>query len=70
MRTGTIFAACAVLGALLLVFVSESNWLMAAVLGVALGLSLALFFYVYPTDIAAPSDRRHEAAQRKRDLRV
>jgi hypothetical protein len=65
MRKVLVFAICAGLGALLFINVSESDWLMAGVLGTAMGLMLALFFFVYPKDMAPPADRRYEA-QRKR----
>jgi len=70
MRKRTVFATCAVLGAILLLWVAESDWLLAVVTGVALGLSTALFVYVYPHDAAPPSDRRHEATQRRRGVKV
>jgi len=64
MRKVVVFALCAALGALLLMYVSESDWRMAALMGVALGLSTALFIYVYPTDVAPPADQRFEKAMR------
>jgi hypothetical protein len=60
-----VFALCAASGALLMVYVSESDWRMAALMGVALGLSTALFVYVYPRDLAPPADQRHEKAMRR-----
>ena len=66
MRKRTVFAICALLGAGLLVAVVESNWFLAAIIGLGLGLTTALFVYVYPLDIAPPADRRHEATLRRR----
>jgi hypothetical protein len=66
MRKRTVFAICAVLGAMLAVYLTESDWLLAAITGAAMGISTALFVYVYPLDAAPPADRRHEATQRRR----
>ncbi|HEY0106515.1 MAG TPA: hypothetical protein VGB91_10555 [Rhizomicrobium sp.] len=66
MRKSTVFAVCATLGAVLAVYLSESDWVMAAITGAALGLSTALFVYVYPADAAPPADRRHEASMRRK----
>ena len=66
MRKVLVFGLCAVLGALLMIYVSESDWPMAVLMGVALGLSTALFVYVYPRDLAPPADQRHEKAMRLR----
>ena len=66
MRKRTIFLICALMGAALLVSVVESNWLLAAIIGVGLGTTTALFVYVYPLDAAPPADRRHEATLRRR----
>ena len=62
-------------GALLMIYVSEGDWPMAVLMGVSLGLSTALFFYVYPRDLAPPADQRHEAthkaiARAKADFRA
>jgi hypothetical protein len=68
MRKVLVFTLCAALGALLMVYVSQSDWTMAALMGVALGLSAALFVYVYPTDLAPPADQHHEALMRRKAL--
>jgi hypothetical protein len=61
-----LYAACAVLGAVALTAAAESDWLLAALMGAALGLAVALVIHAYPNDIAPPADRRHEATQRRR----
>ncbi|MEI9993774.1 MAG: hypothetical protein WDM91_04195 [Rhizomicrobium sp.] len=66
MRKRTIFTISGLLGGGLVLSAAESDWLLAAVIGVALGLSTALFVHVYPHDIAPPADRRHEASQRRK----
>ncbi|MBL6852739.1 MAG: hypothetical protein ISS15_12210 [Alphaproteobacteria bacterium] len=60
------FLLWAVFGALLMIDVSESDWPMAALMGVALGLSTALFVYVYPKDLAPPADEHSEKLLRRR----
>ena len=65
MRKRTIYAICAVLGAVLLVAVAVSNWLLALITGAGLGLTAALMVHAYPNDVAPPADRRHEATQRR-----
>lgn len=65
MRRLLVFTLCAALGALLMVYVSESDWPKAVLMGVSLGLSTALFVYVYPRDLAPPADQRHEKAMRR-----
>ena len=66
MRKILVFGLCAAFGALLMIYVSESDWPKAALMGVALGLSTALFFYVYPRDLAPPADQRHEKAMQRK----
>ena len=66
MRKRTVYLICALLGAVLLVTVAESNWLLAAIVGVGLGLTAAVMVHAYPVDIAPPADRRHENTQRRR----
>jgi hypothetical protein len=66
MRKRTVFSICALLSAVLLMAVVESGWLLAAVTGIGLGTTAALFVYAYPRDVAPPADRRHEAAHTKR----
>ncbi|MGZ5935442.1 MAG: hypothetical protein ACXWLO_01300 [Rhizomicrobium sp.] len=46
--------------------VVESGWLLAAIIGIGLGTTAALFVYAYPRDLAPPADRRHEASHGKR----
>jgi len=69
MRKVLVFMLCAGLGALLMIYVSESDWPKAALMGVCLGLSTALFVYVYPRDLALPADQRHEKAIRRADAK-
>jgi hypothetical protein len=54
------------LGMVLLVAVAESNWFLAAILGVGLGGFVAMMFFAFPHDAAPPADRRHEATQKRR----
>ena len=66
MRKRTLFGICLATGAVLLVLVAESNWLLAGVVGMGLGALVFTFVHVYPRDIAPPSDRRHENTLRRR----
>ncbi len=66
MRKRVAFGILMLLGMVLLVAVSESNWPLAAVMGVVLGAAVAVTIYAYPHDAAPPADRRHEASQRRR----
>jgi hypothetical protein len=68
MRKLLVFTLCAGFGALLMVYVSESDWPMAVLMGVSLGLSTALFVYVYPRDLAPPADQRHETTLRRQAI--
>ena len=70
MRKRTMYLLCAVFGAVALLAVAESNWLLALITGAGLGLTVALMVHAYPGDIAPPSDRRHEATQRRKGLKV
>ncbi len=70
MRKRTMYLFCAVLGAVLLLAAAESNWILAAITGAGLGLAVALMVHAYPSDIAPPSDRRHEASQRRKGLKA
>ncbi len=70
MRKRTMYLVCAVLGAVALLAVAESNWLLALITGAGIGLTVALMVHTYPNDIAPPSDRRHEATQRRKGARV
>ncbi|HEX4303410.1 MAG TPA: hypothetical protein VHZ78_11500 [Rhizomicrobium sp.] len=70
MRKRTMYLICAVLGAVALLAVAESNWLLALVVGAGLGLTVALMVHNYPGDIAPPADRRHETSQRRKGLKV
>ena len=70
MRKRTMYLICAVLGALVLLACAESNWILAAITGAGLGLTVALMVHAYPGDIAPPADRRHEATQRRKGFRV
>jgi hypothetical protein len=66
MRKRVLFAILAGLGAMLMVVLADSNWLLAALVGVGLGAVVFTFVHTYPHDIAPPSDRRHENTQRRR----
>ena len=66
MRKRTLFGILSGLGAAILVVLAESNWLLAAVVGVGLGAVVFVFVQAYPHDIAPPSDRRHENTLRRR----
>ncbi len=70
MRKRTMYALCAIFGAVALLALSESDWILAMVMGACLGLSVAFMVHAYPNDIAPPSDRRHEATQRRRGIRI
>ena len=66
MRKRTLFGILSGLGAMILVVLAESNWLLAAVVGVGLGAVVFVFVHAYPHDIAPPADRRHENTVRRR----
>lgn len=70
MRKRTLYGLCALFGAVFLVASAESDWLLAAVMGAGLGLTVALMVHAYPNDVAPPSDRRHENTQRRRGVRI
>ncbi|MBV8977457.1 MAG: hypothetical protein JO261_02635 [Alphaproteobacteria bacterium] len=46
--------------------ITTSNWLLAALVGMGIGVIFFVFTHAYPNDIAPPSDRRHENTQRRR----
>jgi len=66
MRKRTLFGICIVLGAAFVTILADSNWLLAALVGVGLGGVFFMFVHAYPNDIAPPADRRHENTQRRR----
>lgn len=68
MRKRTLFAILAALGAAVLMLLADSNWLLAALVGMGLGGVVFIFVHAYPHDIAPPSDRRHENTQRRRAI--
>jgi hypothetical protein len=70
MRKRVVFAIFMLLGMVLLVAVADSNWFLAAIMGVLIGASLATSMFAYPLDAAPPADRRHEADQRRRRERA
>jgi hypothetical protein len=51
---------------MMLIVLADSNWWLAALVGVGLGAMVFTFVHAYPHDIAPPSDRRHENTQRRR----
>jgi hypothetical protein len=66
MRKRVLFAILAGLGAMIMIVFADSNWLLAAIVGVGLGVVVFTFVHAYPHDVAPPSDRRHENTQRRR----
>lgn len=66
MRKRTLFGLLSGLGAAILTMVADSNWLLAAAVGVGLGAVVFIFIHAYPNDIAPPADRRHENTVRRR----
>lgn len=66
MRKRTKLAIYAALGAATLLLLAESNWILAAAVGMGLGGIVFMFTHSYPHDIAPPADRRHEATVRRR----
>lgn len=66
MRKRVLFAILAGLGAMIMIVFADSNWLLAALVGVGLGAVVFTFVHAYPHDIAPPSDRRHENSLRRR----
>lgn len=66
MRKRVMFAILAGLGAMIMIVFADSNWLLAAIVGVGLGAVVFTFVHAYPHDIAPPSDRRHENTQRRK----
>jgi MFS family permease len=69
MRKRTWFAICVGLGMVLLLFLAQNNWLLAAIVGMGLGAGVFMFVHAYPGDIAPPADRRHENTLRRRAAR-
>ncbi|MBV9045500.1 MAG: hypothetical protein JO348_13555 [Alphaproteobacteria bacterium] len=61
-----LYVICAFFGAVAVVGAAESDWLLAALMGAGLGITVALVVHAYPNDIAPPADRRHEATQRRK----
>jgi hypothetical protein len=70
MRQSALYIVFAFLGAIILVAAVDSDWLVAAGIGAALGVLAAFVVHIYPHDIAPPADRRHEATQRRKGARV
>jgi hypothetical protein len=66
MRKLKVFGITVLLGAVFAVVFVESNWLLAAIIGALLVVTLWIFVHAYPHDIAPPADRRHENTQRRR----
>lgn len=66
MRKRTKFGFYVALGAIVVLVLANSNWLLAAVIGMGLGAVMFVFTHAYPNDIAPPSDRRHENTVRRR----
>ena len=70
MRKRFLYTVCAFFGAIAAVAAAESDWLWAAIMGALVGLTFAVTVHAYPHDIAPPSDRRHEATQRRKGVRI
>ena len=68
MRKRTALVLCAVVGASVLTLLADSNWLLAALVGMGVGVAVFVLVHAYPHDIAPPADRRHENTQRRRAL--
>ncbi len=66
MRKRVVFGILMFLGMVLLVAVAESNWFLAAILGLMIGAAVAIVIFSFPHDAAPPADRRHEATQKRR----
>ena len=66
MRKPKLFGLTVLLGAVLAVAVVETNWIMAAIIGACLVMTLWIFVHAYPRDLAPPADRRHENTQRRK----
>jgi hypothetical protein len=66
MRKRVVFGIFMFLGMVLLVAVAESNWFLAAIMGLLMGAFVAMALFAFPHDAAPPADRRHEATQRRR----
>ena len=66
MRKRTKLGLYSALGAALLIWAASSNWILAGIVGLGLGLTFFVFTHSYPHDLAPPSDRRHEATLRRR----
>lgn len=66
MRKRTLFGILSGAGAATLTMLAESNFLLAALVGLGLGGIVFVFIHAYPHDIAPPADRRHENTVRRR----
>jgi hypothetical protein len=66
MRKRTKLAIYTAIGAITLLLLAESNWVLAALVGMGLGGIVFVFTHSYPNDIAPPADRRHENTVRRR----
>jgi hypothetical protein len=65
-RKTKAFWLSVVLGAVIAVALAEENWLMAAIAGAAIVVTLWIFVHAYPRDLAPPADRRHENTLRRK----
>lgn len=65
-RKAKAFWISVVAGALLAVAIVDSNWILAAVMGAILVVTLWIFTHAYPHDLAPPADRRHQNTQRRK----
>jgi hypothetical protein len=46
--------------------VGDSNWILAAIMGAILVVTMWIFTHAYPRDAAPPADRRHENTLRRK----
>ena len=65
-RKAKAFWLSVVLGAVLAIMLAEGDWLMAAIIGAVLVVTLWVFVHAFPRDVAPPADRRHENTLRRK----
>jgi cyanate permease len=68
MRKRTLFGLLMLVGTCACLWVAQSNWVLAAIIGMGCGATVAILILAYPLDIAPPADRRHENTQRRKQL--
>ncbi|HUB84815.1 MAG TPA: hypothetical protein VL971_03930 [Rhizomicrobium sp.] len=65
-RKAKAFWISVVVGAVLAIAIVDSNWILAAIMGALLVVTLWIFTHAYPRDAAPPADRRHENTLRRK----